>query len=375
LVVLLLFVPQLFMRAPDEEMVTEDSMATIDSELGTVETAIGVIEWGEGPPRLAEATLHRVDGIYYARYLGSTPTWEQSTDGLSWTPTFAPLGSMQSDYTGPDWEQAVFDVDGQTWATVGFGGPTSGPMTLLERDGGNWIEASFEYLQAPAGVAFVDVVENMRGLEPVPTYFTTVVMHDGQLMMIRKPSSSGHEMVLLGSEVFAMSDNDASLAGFDLWRSSNGDDWSLVDLPYELAGDLEWAHLSAGHGRLLLAVRHVTDAAGAHVWTSEDGQTWLDADMPNDKVLGIVLPRPTDNGWAMYNPGEPNGDGQYQRRNADLLISADGVEWERVPYIPRSFRSAMSGMGPPLPIVYEAGLMVRDLTGFRDHSLVGRVDE
>jgi hypothetical protein len=373
--VLLAFVPQLFMRAPDDETITEDSIPVIESEWKTVETPIGVIEWGEGPGQLPDATLHRVDDVYYAHHLGGTPHWEQSTDGFTWTGTVSPLGGMPGEYVGPDSGQAVFDIDGQTWATVGPVEPSSRSTILLKREANSWVEAPFEYLQTPEGVTFVDLAESTRVLQPVPTYFTTVVSHDGRLMMIRKPDSSGHEMVLLGSEAYALSANDAPSGGFDLWRSSDGADWSLVDLPPELTGEFGWAHLSAGHGRLMLSVRHKMDVAGALLWTTEDGQTWVEAEMPNSEVLGPVLPRPTANGWAMYNLGEPNSEGWYDQRRSDLLVSADGVVWERVPYIPQPFRNSNGPSVPIIPIVYEAGLMVRDLNGFRDHSLVGKVNE
>jgi hypothetical protein len=373
--VLLLFLPQLLMRAPDEATITEESIPVSDSEWNTVDTPIGVIEWREGPPELPGAGLHRVDGVYYAQYTGETSTWEQSTDGFTWTATSSPLGGLPGEYVGPDSRHAVFDIDGQAWATVGRVEPTSGPMILLKQEGNSWGEAPFESLETPEGVTFVDLVESTRALQPVPTYFTTVISHDGRLMMIRKPDSSGHEMVLLGSEAYALSANDAPSGGFDLWRSSDGGDWSLVDLPPELNGDFGWAHLSAGHGRLMLAVRHPNDSAGALLWTTDDGQNWVEAKMPNNKVLGPVLPRPTDNGWAMYNPGEPNSEGGFDQRRSDLLVSADGVEWERVPYIPQPLRNSIGPAVPIIPIVYEAGLMVRDLTGLRDHSLVGKVNE
>ncbi|HEY7564884.1 MAG TPA: hypothetical protein VIA81_08170 [Acidimicrobiia bacterium] len=383
LIVLLLFVPQMLMRSPDDETITEETVPVVStptSVANTIETSeftsttktrVGVIGWVDGPVDLRDATLHLVDGVYYANYRNEAWGWEQSTDGSEWTPTFSPLGSMSSEYTGAGWGQAVFEIDGETWATVSRLEPTPGPIRLLKREAGEWVEVRFDHVRPPEGVTFVG--ETNRLLPNFPrTEYTSVVVHDGELLMIRKPDSSGDDMVLLGSEIFALSVADEPGGPrVILWRSGDGLDWHETDLPdIDTNGDMA---LGAGGGRLMLTARvPVGTSMGQVVMTSDDGRNWVPAQGLPETTFRPIFPQPSDFGWVASDAGTPwSSSGLYNPKLFRILISADGVDWEQVrpPGAPGGLIA-----GALIPVTHEAGLWVRDLRSLdRDYSLVGRV--
>lgn len=305
-----------------------------------------------------------------------------SVNGHAWSPTSNPLGGGFPDrLTSEGMNQAVFEVNGETWAMVSEDGEA--PGWLLHRQGYEWAEAEFTALEAPDGLGFVGGIRGVSLLNPHAddALNTTVVIHDDAMMTVSVPDSNATEMVMMGSVIYALSVH--SVVGIShelqLWRSSDGVEWSRVAGPR--LQDEKWTsvHLTSGHGRLMLSLGSNRDPRSQTIWTTDDGEVWDQLDVflgaePGADVGrgGGIDPAPaqsTEFGWMVTSLGERWSSGLYDPDNFRLLISADGLEWEKV-----SVPGKPGGLvaGPPLPLAYMAGLFVRDVTQLsRDYTLVG----
>jgi hypothetical protein len=180
-----------------------------------------------------------------------------------------------------------------------------------------------------------DLLRAVRGWGGLDLSF--VVGHDGQTSVVRPPWPMSEEwadqIVVSDGWYYTMSysiGDDFSAQDLHLWRSRDGLDWELVELPADFPRPLDWAFIDAGAEGLGLSV-HDFPAGFESVWLTKTGDDWIRADLEG---LPTGLIHATDFGWFLESG----------------VVSDDGVTWELL-------EAPMPGYDPPIGSLH--GLLYR----------------
>jgi hypothetical protein len=377
LIVLLLFIPQLFMGSPDDATITEETTPLVSTPtsvetttnidrpvgaFGVSETSLGNIAWywTNYPSDAAKRFL--IDGTHYAT---DYDHWSSSADGVDWE--LADDATLALPFEPS--LSTVFETQGDTFATTRKPVDDLGQdFTLYRRLGNQWVEVPFQMPQPPDGVMFTsDTVPAHPGSEPTNiSRPSSVVIRDDGLMTVASPTASSG-VVLMGQVAYAVSieGDQGRVRSFRLWQSDDGLEWEEVELdagslPIGDWWDSAYVYLTGGHDRLMLTIGTVEKPSAQEVLTSVDGTNWARVNGAYRDALAV--PQATDFGWMQTSPGPREGQDDvspgYDPTAFALFVSGDGEQWEEVPSVP-VFRDERGGIAPPAPLIYQDGLFLR----------------
>ena len=303
----------------------------------------------EPPPLPAYPSVAFVGGEYLAAR--DSEMWT-SSDGITWSSE-----AMFEEFRGS--RVRFYDVEGGAWATTSAPDVRSGDFGLWRLENERWVpvETNVASLEATVDLGWQGTVTG----EPTRAGSIVVIpatMSDGQLEYpflwvgnheqldsVAAPWSSKTSrservrtsVVALRDRFIAASFRTGAEPHMDLemWRSFDGRAWDLIDLPVAVTEGLDMLSLQSGAGRLMLSTMNslVGGPQSSTLWTSEDGEPWLQtgADArtrPGDVDLGAVDLHHTGSIWmAASNVASSSTGNEW----IAVSLSEDGLTWESVP--------------------------------------------